>query len=146
MAQTTGDRQSFWRHWVEYCGGFTVKVNPYLHMENFETINKSVACFAGWVRTGALGNRRQVSCARIQTAIRAINETFQLNRGTYPLYQATEKYLKPIELMFAGFAKEDKAPVPHIVVLVGVPEQCDPMGLCSAAKTKEQVVGGSVLI
>jgi len=62
------------------------------------------------------------------------------------LYRAPEKYLEPLELVFAGFTKEDKALMPQIAVPVGVPEQCAIMGLCSAETPKEQAVGDLVLI
>ena len=41
--------------------------------------------------------------------------------GTTLLYRAPERYLKPLELQFAGFRKKDPIPVPEIAVPVAVP-------------------------
>ena len=143
MAQTTNDRESFWRHWCQYIPSY---VDPYFEGESFDTIIEWVSKFAGRVRTGYFGRGNRVSCARVKTAIRAINQTCQLDRGKEPLYRAPEKYLKPLEITFAGFEREDEAPVPELAVPVGVPNQCVTVGQCSAASPKDQAIGDLVLI
>jgi len=93
-------------------------IYPYLRSVTFNNIIKKVCGFAGWVREGHLGRGNRVSCARAQTAVKAIGQTCELEKRYNPLYRAPEKYLKPLELMFAGLTREDKLPVPQIAVLV----------------------------
>ena len=87
-----------------------------------------------------------MSCAQVQTAIRAINQTCHLDRGKEPLYRSPGKYLKPLEIIFSGFTREDDAPVPELVVPVGVPNQCVAVGQCSAATPKDATIGDLVII
>ena len=87
-----------------------------------------------------------MSCARVQTAIRAINQTCQLDRRKEPLYRSPEKYLKPLEMIFSGFTREEDALVPELAVPVGVPNQCVAVGQCSAATAKDAAIGDLVII
>ena len=120
VESTTHDRKNFWGKWKAY-----VKprgVDPYLHNVDFSTIIREVSGFAGRVRERHLGRGDQVSSARVQTAIRAIGQTCELERGENPLYRAPQTYLRPLKHMFAGFRKDDKLPVPEIAIPVAVPE------------------------
>lgn len=74
--------------------------------------------------------------------IRAIGQTCELEQENNPLYQAPEQYLRPLELMFAGFSKDNKLPVPKLVVPVAVPGKMVTIGMLEAATPKEQTVGG----
>jgi len=63
-----------------------------------------------------------------------------------PFIQAQERYLKPIEMMFAGFRREDPLPVLEIAILVGVAHQAACIGLVDGATPKETTVGDLTLI
>ena len=69
---------------------------------------------------------------RIQTVVRAISQTCELDKGYTPLYQAPEKYLKPLELI-----RENKLPVPQIAVPTVVPQQMALVGMATDATAKE---------
>ena len=145
VAATSYERESFWTKWCGYVQSFE-DVDPYLANEEFGAIVRAVTGFAGRVRQGHYGRGHQVSCARVATAVRAIGQTCEMERGYNPLYRAPEKYLKPIEIMFAGFRRDDPLPVPEIAVPVSVPEQCAAVGLSSAATPKDNAVGDLALI
>ena len=145
MTATTYERESFWAKWCGYVQKFE-DVDPYLATECFDDIIRSVTGFAGQVRTGHYGRGNTVSCARVATAVRAIGQTCEMERGYNPLYRAPERYLRPIELMFAGFRRDDTIPVPEIAVPVSVPQQCAMAGLSAAATPKDEAIGDLALI
>ena len=144
VAATSAERDRFWHHWCGYVQG--MGIDPYLQEESYNTKVRAVTGFGGRVRTGYCGHGNQVTCARVQTAIRAIGQTCELDLGVNPLYRAHERYLKQVELMFAGFKRDDPIPVPEIAVPVSVPEECAKMGLTSAATEKEKAVGDLAII
>ena len=139
VALTTHNRTSFWKKWCTYvhaCG-----IDPYLQCVFFGAIIENVSGFAGRVREGNLGRGHRVSCSRVQTAVRVIGQTCELEKGYNSLYRAPEIYLKPLELMLSGFTKEDKLLVPQITVPVVVPQQMVMVGMAKEATPKEQAVG-----
>ena len=144
MATTSIERDRYWDHWCEYTQplGF----DPYMQQEPHKRIVRVASGFAGRVRTGYYGRKRQVSCARVQVAMRAIGQTCELDLNRNPLYRAPEKYLKQLEIMFAGFRREDPIPLPEIAVPVSVPQFMAKMGLSPSATPKEQAVGDLALI
>ena len=144
VESTAYDRKSFWGKWKEYIK--PRRIEPYLTNIDFDTIIDKVSGFAGRVWEGYLGRGHQVSTARVQTAVRAIGQTCELDRGVNPLYRAPEKYLRPLEHMFAGFRKSDKLPVPEIAIPVGVPDQMATVGMAPIASPREQAVGDFGLI
>ena len=79
VASTTTERENFWKQWCIYAKG--VDCDPYLQGESFNSICRTVTGFGGRVREGHYGRGRQVSCPRVQTAIRAIGQTCELDLG-----------------------------------------------------------------
>ena len=136
VESTASERQNFWRRWKEYVR--PIGVDPYLRNEEFGTIVRATTGFAGRVRAGHLGRGHTVTCPRVQTAVRAIGQTCELDLGYNPLHMAPDRYLKPLELMFAGFRRADPPPVPEIAIPVAVPEQVACIGLYEGATPKEQ--------
>ena len=98
---TTTERQNFWKKWCKYVE--PIGVDPYIRNEEFGTIIRATTGFAGRVRAGHFGRGYQVTCPRVQTAVRAIGQTCELDLGHNPLHRAPDRSLKPLELMFAGF-------------------------------------------
>ena len=104
-------------------------IKPYLQCVSFGDIIENVSGFAGQVREVHIGRGHRVSCSRVQIAVRAVGQTYEPDKGYSSLYQSQEKYLKPLELMFLGFTKEDMLPVPQIAVPVVVPHQMAMVGM-----------------
>lgn len=61
-------------------------------------------------------------------------------------YREPERYLKPIELIFAEFCKVDSIPVPAIVVSVAVPQHYTNVCLTSGSLPKESAIENLALI
>ena len=141
---TTVERKDFLARWCGYTRG--VKTDPYLIGEDVLSIVRAVSGFSGRVRRSYYGRGHQFSCARVQVAVRAIGQTCEMDLVRNPLYRAPNQYLKPLEVMFAGYRKEDPLPMPEISIPVGVPEQIAYIGLHSAATQKEKAVGDWALI
>jgi len=141
---TSSKRHSFWRKWCEY-----IKLwgyDPYLQNEDFDTVISATTEFAGRLRAGHIGRGNQVTCPKVQTAVRAIDQTCELSLGCNPLFRTHERYLKPIELMFADFRPEDPLPVPEIEIPVGIAQQVTYIGLVEGDTTKETTVGDLTLV
>ena len=138
------ERQNFWRKWCDYIKPW--EYDPYLRNEDFGTVIRATNGFARRVRQGHLGRGNQVTCPKVQTAARAIGQTYELDLGFNPLYRAHERYLKPIEIMFSGFRQEDPLPVSEIAIPVGVAQQIACIGLMDGATPKETTVGDLTLI
>ena len=122
VAATSEERTKFWERWTRYVQ--PLGIDPYLQSVAFRDKVRATTGFAQRVRTGYYGFGAQVTTARVQTAIRAVGQTCELDLGNNPLYRAPERYIKPLELLFAGYRKEDPIPVPEIAVPVGVPNHC----------------------
>jgi len=135
VALTTHDRTSFWETWYTYV--HSRGIDPYLQGVSFGDIIKNVSGFDRRIREGHLGRGHRVSCSRVQTEVRVIGQTCELDKGYNPLYRAPEKYIKPLELIFSGFIKEDKLPVPQIAVPVVVPQQMVMARMTKEATSKE---------
>jgi len=123
-----------------------IGVDPYLTGEDFETIVQMVSSFGGRARRGYYGQGCQVTCSRVEVAIRAIGQTCEMEINCNPLYRAPYRYLKPIELMFAGFRKKAPLPVPELAVPVVVPYQCALLGLRKGATPKKTAICDLALI
>lgn len=118
---TTSKRETFWASWCGYVD--QIGVDPYLANEDFATIVRSATGFSGRVRCGYYARGRQVTGARVQVAVRAIDQTCKMEIKRNPLYHTPEQYLKPIKLIFAEFKRGDPIPVSEISVPVSVPQQ-----------------------
>jgi len=105
-----------------------------------------VSGFSGRVRRGYYDRGHQVTCARVQVAVRVIGQTCEMDLGRNSLYRAPERYLKPLEIMSEGFTKMDPIPVPQVAVPVSVPEQVALWGLQKDATPKEAAIGDLALI
>ena len=105
VESTTVERQSFWCKWKDYASKLKNEqnqlVNYYLRNESFDDVIRSVSGFAERVREGHLGQGDQVSCSRVQTAVRAIGQTCELDLGHNPVYRAPIQYLMPLPHLLA---------------------------------------------
>lgn len=104
-------------------------MNPYLQDKSFHTIIQPVTGFGRQVRKGVYGQVKQVTGARVAVLIRANGQMCEMVLGNKLLYQAPERYLKPIELFFACFRCKDPIPQLEIAVPVNVSDQCAAVGL-----------------
>ena len=86
-------------------------------------------CLIGFLLQRIARERRRLSqncvvCLLVLIFAVCYGQTCELDIGNNPLYRAPERYIKPLELLFAGYRKEDPIPVPEIAVPVGVPNHC----------------------
>ena len=150
VESNTVKSQICWCKWKDYASKLKNEQNQsvdcYLRNESFDNIICSVSGFAGRLQEGSLGRGNQISCPRVQTAVRTIGQTYELDLGHNPLYRAPKQYLMPLELMFAGFSWSDPIPVPEITISVAVPHQCACIGIQEGATPKETAMGGLCLI
>ena len=121
VVASSKDRQAFWRRWVNYAK--PLNIDPLLINTPFEKKIRVITGFAARVRRGDYGQKDRVSCGRVQDAIRAVGQTCELDYGINPLQKAPKEYLKPMELQFAGYRKEDPPPVPELAVPVQLVNQ-----------------------
>ena len=126
MEATYTKKEAYFKHWCSYVK--PLGINPYLQHESFA--NKLIAAtgFGVRVRTDFYGRGHIVTVSQVQTALRVVGQTCELDLGHNPLYKAHERYLKPIELMCAGFSRNEPIPVPEIAVPASVPKRCAEYG------------------
>ena len=144
VVSTTQNKTPFWSKWCTYMQSRNIDL--YLQSVTFDDIIKNICGFSGRVREGHLGLGNRVFFAQVQIVVRAIEQTYKLEKGYNSLYQSPEKHLKPLELMLAGITREDKLTVPQIAFPVVVPQQMDLVGMAADATDKEQAVGDLGLI
>ena len=121
VAETTAERHQFWNYWQDYVKPF--KVDPFLLKTPFATKVRLATGFAERVRSGYYGNGNRVTCGRVQTALRAITQTCQLDHGQSPLHINKNEYLRPLTLLFSSYRREDPVPVPELAAPVSLVEQ-----------------------
>ena len=101
---TSEARERVWRQWKAYCKDYGVC--PYLDSEDFQSIARISTGLGVMVRCGKRG--APVSAGMVRAGLGGANMTVALDTGRQPLYQADGKrYIKPIQLMLAGFKNFD---------------------------------------
>ena len=144
VATTSEERERFWNRWTRIRPA--TRNRPVPPGGPIPHQSPAITGFAQRVRTGYYGHGVKVSTPRVQTAVRAVGQTCELDIGNNPLYRAPERYLKPLELQFAGFRKEDPIPVPEIAVPVTVPNHVWSTRHHAAATHHDRTVGDLTLI
>ena len=144
VAATTEDRLRFWQRWIQYVR--PLPINPYLISTPFQPKIRAITGFAERVRSGYYGHGDRVSCGRVQTAIRAVSQTCELDNGESPIRKGPKEYLKPLELLFAGYRKQDPDSVPELAVPVTLVNQIVTQYTAPGTTAKDHAIADLSLI
>ena len=146
VADVSTTRKKYWRYWVGYCSA--IGYDPYLPEGTpYSTIMSLAMAFAGRVRSGGYGVKKQVSVGTVRRALGAVNTSIALDTGRRPFYEKGSKsYHAPLSMMLDGFGKADPATVKKLPCTADLPELLCTMGNKKNATPQVQAVGDLVLI
>ncbi|KAL7458421.1 hypothetical protein ACHAWC_009998 [Mediolabrus comicus] len=147
LEATTKKRQTYWRHWVQYC--LPVGVDPYLsHVTtSFQSKARMLTGFAARVRAGFYGRGREVKADTTSAAITAIGQAVSLEHGVDPTKEeASTKRLFPLQVMLDGWRKDEPPTTKKLPVEVDVPEYLAEEGRQAHASPLTAAIGDLILI
>jgi hypothetical protein len=99
--------ERIWAEWSAFCK--THRVRPRLDGEDFEKVARMAAGFGGKSRCGKR-KAGQVGTGMVGAELGGIAAKITMDTGEHPLHQkGGTHYIKPIQLMLAGFSKFDPA-------------------------------------
>ena len=143
MEATSDARERVWEQWKAYCKDYGVR--PYLDGEDFETIARISTGFGAKVRCGKRG--APVSAGMVRAGLGGVNTTIALDTGRQPLHQTDGKhYIKPIQLMLAGFKNFDPGVQKKLAVHPDLPQAAVEWGTRKRCSEKERAVADLVNI
>ena len=147
MEATQKNKDKYWHHWQGYAE--TLGVDPYLskHTTPFHSRIRSLAGFAGRVRTGYYGHGREIGASSVSTALTAVGQAISMDRGYDPVkVDGSDKLLYPLAVTLSGFRKWDKPSKKKLPVEVDLVELLCSWGFTGFAGEKDSVIGDWCLI
>ena len=121
-AQTTTDRQKYWKHWCDYCRH--IRVRPDLKQVSILQTIIATTAFGARVRSGHYGNGKTVTVQTVSKALAAISKTMELAGATSPLYKTPNVFHLPIQRLLEGLRRVDPPAVPQLAIPATVPHTC----------------------
>ena len=141
MEATSEARERVWRQWKAYCKNYGVC--PYLDGEDFQTIVRISTGFGAMVRCGKRG--APVSAGMVRAGLGSVNTTIAMETGRQPLHQADGKhYIKPIQLMLAGFRNFDPGVQKKLAVHPDLPQAAVEWGTRVRCSERQRAVADLV--
>lgn len=127
VVTTTTKRNLLQTHWTNYVQ--PLGLDPFLQKTPYTTKIQAISGFAGRMRTGYYGQRRQISAPAVTTAITAVGTTIALATGFNPtrMRGAQDKLVPRLSQMLLGL-KEDSPTIKKLPIEVNIPEY---ISLCS---------------
>ena len=99
--------EQIWDEWKSYCENHQVR--PCLDGEDFETVARIATGVGGKIRCGKM-RAGQVGAGMVRTGLGGVTAKIAIDTGAHLLDQKDgTHYIKPIQLMLAGFSKIDPA-------------------------------------